>query len=155
MLSQIVFAVVMMFSAVAAATREPAALYVYSVGGIATVILDGQELARIRGNRIFGVKITPGQHRFELRSADKTPEPLVFNFADKDIYIRVGDNLGVVGTLPARLKGAELGGSWMLPSSARKLGRKMPKKCSQLKIPTSSTGISSSYQTGDKSRQNE
>ena len=85
----------------AAATPDPAApvLYVYSVGSIAktTVILDGQELAKIKGYQIFGVKITPGQHRLGLRSADKTPEPLIFNFADKDIYIRVGDHLGNVG----------------------------------------------------------
>src|SRR5260370_22719814 len=106
MRAQILVAVVMMFSAVAkmfsavaAATPEPAC-YVYSVGSIATttVILDGQELAKIQGNQIFGVKITPGQHRLELRSAaEKTPEPLILNFADKDIYIRLGDHLGDVG----------------------------------------------------------
>src|SRR5215471_8800845 len=107
MLTQILFAVVMMFSAVAtmfsavaaAPDRGAPVLYVYSVGSIAktTVILDGQELAKIKGYHIFGVKITPGQHRLELRSAEKTPEPLIFNFADKDIYIRVGEHLGNVG----------------------------------------------------------
>jgi hypothetical protein len=101
MLTQTLLAVVMMFSAVAATTPDPAApvLYVYSVGSIATttVILDGQELAKIKGYQIFGVKITPGQHRLELRSAEKTPEPLIFNFADKDIYIRLGEHLGDVG----------------------------------------------------------
>jgi hypothetical protein len=109
MLAQILFPVVMMFSAVAAAAPERAApvLYVYSVGSIATttIILDGQELAKIKGNQIFGVKITPGQHRVELRSADKTPDPLIFNFADKDIYIRVGDHLGDVGFSSRAIKG--------------------------------------------------
>lgn len=101
MLVQSLFGVVMMFSAVAAATPGPAApvLYVYSVGSIATttVIVDGQALAKIKGYQIFGVKINPGQHRLELRSAEKAPDPLTFNFADKDIYIRVGEHLGNVG----------------------------------------------------------
>jgi len=87
MLTQILFAVVMMFSAVAtmfsavaAAAPDPAApvLYVYSVGSIAktTVILDGQELAKIKGYQIFGVKITRGatsvrttQRRKDARTA--------------------------------------------------------------------------------------
>ena len=158
MLTQILFAVVMMFSAVAATTPDPAApvLYVYSVGSIAktTVILDGQELAKIKGYQIFAVKITRRQHQFELRSADKTPEPLIFNFADKDIYIGVGEHLGNVGFSSRAIASAkhEPGGiGYVLDATivSTETGQKAAKKCRQSKIPTFSTGISLSYQTGN------
>src|SRR5262245_30797167 len=158
MFTQIFFAVVMTFStvafaAVAAATPEAAApvLYVYSVGSIATttVILDGQELAKIKGNRIFGVKITPGRIGSNYAAQTRRRNRLSSTSPIRISISAWATILATSGSLAARLKGAELGTSWMPPPSARRLGRKMPKKCSQPKIPTFSTGISFSYQIGN------
>ena len=73
-------------------------MYLYCVDrSTGTVLLDGQELAKIDRNRIFGVRLSPGQHRMELRSTPASP-PLIFNVdAGKTYYVREERHLGEVG----------------------------------------------------------
>ena len=157
MLTQILFAVVMMFSAVAtmfsavaAAAPDPAApvLYVYSVGSIAktTVILDGQELAKIKGVPDFWRQDNPGGNISSNYAAQTRRRNRLSSTSPIRISISAWANiLATSGSLPARLQArstsrAELGTSWMLRSSAQKLGRKLPKNAGNQRFRHSQPG---------------
>lgn len=66
------------------AQESTATLYIYREKSIVdwiqnpTVILDGQELARLEKGQIFGVKLEPGEHRLELFGQSASPEVVVF-----------------------------------------------------------------------------
>jgi hypothetical protein len=55
-----------------------------------TVIIDGIEIARLRGNHVFGVKLAPGEHFLTLSGSETNPEPLRFKVdAGKTYYARM------------------------------------------------------------------